>query len=114
MIINRHSAFLPEKLDDFDQEIIDMLAREPLENMFNLNIYEIIETSSKIDFNASRYNRRPDLVAWDHYNSLSMTNLILLVNNCVSLFNFTRELVGDKILLPDTVYLKKLLNSNIT
>ena len=114
MTINRYDAFLPDKLDDFDQEVINMLSQEPLDNLFNLNIYEIIESSSKIEFNASRYNMRPDLVSWDHYQSLTMTNLILLVNNCVSLFNFTRELVGDKILLPDAMYLKKLLNSTIT
>lgn len=113
MTISRSDAFLPNKLDDFDERVFEMLSQEPLDNLFNININEIIQSSKPVDFVSTRYNYRPDLVAWDYYQSLAMTNLILLANNCVTIFNFTRELVGDKILLPDSVYIKKLLDSTI-
>ena len=113
MIIYRYNPFIPTEYDDFDNKVLGQLSSEPFSNIFNLNINELRKNSDTIEFNSSRYNMRPDLVAWDYYQSLTMTNLIMLVNNCVTFFNFTRENLGDTILLLKKVYIEKLLNSQI-
>jgi len=113
MTIYRYDPFIPTEYDDFDAKVLEQLSSNPFTNIFNSNIIELRKNSNTIEFDSSRYNMRPDLVAWDHYQSPAMTNLILLVNNCVTLFNFTRENLGDIILLPKKVYINKLLNSQI-
>ena len=113
MTIYRYDPFIPIEYDDFDIKILNQLSSNPFVNIFNSNINELRKNSDAIEFNSSRYNMRPDLVAWDYYQSLTATNLILLVNNCATLFNFTRENLGDTILIPKKNYINKLLNSQI-
>ena len=113
MDLFRFDPFIPLEYDAFDQKVIDELSKDPLDNIFNKNITEIRNNSKKIPFKSSRYDMRPDLVAWDEYQSLAMTNLLLLVNRCTSLMNFTRSNVGEYILVPDKLFIEKLLNSQI-
>ena len=113
MNIYRYDPFIPSVYDDFDAKVLEQLSSDPFSNIFNSNINELRKNSNVIEFNSSRYNMRPDLVAWDYYQSLTMTNLILIVNNCATLFNFTRENIGDIILVPKKVYVEKLLNSQL-
>ena len=113
MDLPRYQPFIPTEYDTFDTLVINELSKFPLDNLFNMYINEIRQHSTTIDFNASRYDYRPDLVSWDHYQSLNMTNLILLVNRCTTLMNFTRANIGATILVPDKNYLVKLLNSEI-
>ena len=113
MDLFRFEPFIPLEYDGLDQQVLEELSKDPLDNIFNMNITEIRKNSKKIDFNSSRYNMRPDLVAWDEYQSLALTNLILLVNRCTTFLNFTRSNVGDTILVPDKLYIEKLLNSQI-
>ena len=111
--IYRYDPFISTDYDDFDVKVLEQLSSNPFENIFNSNIEELRKNSETIEFNSSRYDMRPDLVAWDYYQSLTMTNLILLVNNCITLFNFTRENLGDAILLPKKIHIEKLLNSQL-
>ncbi len=113
MEIKRYTPFIPTELDDFDESIYEQLTSEPLENIFNLNLKELKENSNKIEFSSSRYDMRPDLVAWDYFQSLALTNIIMFINDCPTFFNFTRENIGDQMLIPDKLYIQKLLNSKI-
>ena len=114
MEIKRYDPFIQPISDDLELAILQQLSSSPLDNIFNLNYVELRKNSKTVKFKSSRYNMRPDLVAWDYYNSLAMTNLIILVNNCTTVFNFTRDEVGADILLPDILYIKNLLNSKIS
>ena len=113
MTIYRFNPFIEKIEDEFELAVLEQLSSAPLDNIFNMSINEIRNSSKTIEFNASRYDMRPDLVSWDNYNSYALSNLITLVNNCTSLFNFTREKIGNSILLPDILFIKKLLNSTI-
>jgi len=113
MYLKHYSPFIPTELDDFDNRIYEQLSATPFENIFSQNLQELKTNSTQIEFKTSRYNMRPDLVAWDHYRSLALTHLIMLVNNCPTFFKFTREYIGDTLIIPDKLYIQKLLNSNI-
>ena len=113
MLLQKWSLFYPIQLDTFDQKVFEQLSTEPLENVFNLNLKEVINNSKPVEFLASRYHQRPDRVAWDYHRSLATTNLIMLVNNCFSFLLFTRDNIGDQILVPDKNYLEKLLEKGL-
>ena len=115
MQLNRYSPFIPTQDDipDFDRRVFEQLTSEPLDNIFNLNLYELRQNCQQIDFNSSRYDMRPDLVSWDYYQSIAMSNVILLVNNCPTTLNFTRENLGAKIYVPNKLYVQRLLNSTL-
>ena len=99
-------------LSDFETLILEQLSNSFQDNVLNFHIPEIIKNSNKIEF-ISKYEMRPDLVAWDQYNSAALGPFILFINKCTSLFTFTRINLGDKLLVPDAQYMKKLLTSKI-
>ena len=108
-----YNPFIPTTDTDFDQKIYDQIKNEPLDNMFYLDRDALMNGATTIEFNSARYDMRPDLVSWDHFDSLALTNVIIMMNNCLTLFNFTRDNIGTTILIPDRIQVEKMLNSQI-
>jgi hypothetical protein len=83
-----------------------------MDNMLNFHRKEIKMNSIIIDF-LSKYNQRPDLVAWEYYESAALAPLILFANKSTSVFQFNQANIGTTLLIPNKSYLQKLLTSKI-
>ena len=114
MQLNKFDPIIQPVTDDLELEIMQQMSSSPLDNIFNINYHELRKNSKTVKFKNSRYNMRPDLVAWDNYESIVMTGVIILVNNCSTILNFTRDKIGEDIIIPDIIFIKNLLNSNIS
>jgi hypothetical protein len=88
---------------------------KPIHNNVFFNNLEILQQDSEfILFNVEKWNMRPEVFCQDKYNESHFYQVILLVNNIKSIFDFIPDNFVDRIILaPKYQQIIKLLGQTI-
>ena len=101
-----------EYYNDLDKKIMEEYNRGIIFNRIYRNLYVLKKESSKIDFQSS-YNMRPDLVSYEYLGLKNAGWIIMLMNNCNTIYNFTNDKMMSKgILIPSIEALDKILGDD--
>ena len=81
------------------------------QNIFFRNIEQIQLQSTPVEFNSEKWFMRPELFCKDHYSQPFLYQIILLVNNIKSVFEFIPDNFQERIIIAPHLYeIKKLLS----
>mgnify|MGYP005725222449 CR=1 FL=1 len=94
-----------------DQNKLLLEFEKPIhQNIFFSNINLLQTNSDLILFDIEKWYMRPELFCKDHYSNPYLYQLVMLVNNIKSIFEFYPDNFTDRIIVaPHLVEIKKLL-----
>ncbi len=80
------------------------------QNTFFININLLQTNSDLVEFNVEKWYMRPELFCKDYYTNPYLSQIVLLVNNIKSFFEFIPDKFTDRIIIaPHQIEIKKLL-----
>jgi len=98
-------------IDDYLSFFIKKEFTKPItNNLFFVNIDYLRKNSQVVDFKL-KYNFSPQTVAIDYYDNKFFYPIIMLVNNCPSIFKF-HSTYYQKILVPSLESIINIYNSS--
>ena len=93
--IEKHfSLFSTDKL-----KLIDEFTKPIHDNVFFNNFNHLNENSDLVRFDVEKWYMRPDVFCQDHYNESHFYQVVLLVNNIKSVFDFIPDNFVDRIII---------------
>jgi hypothetical protein len=99
----------PTRIESKNQALDNLVEAKPfLLNQLLVTEDFLLSNCIRVDFRA-KYNKRPDLVAYEQYGIMEYYQVILFANNIGSLFQFTQENLNNQILVPKLEFLQNYL-----
>ena len=83
-------------------KVINEFKKSIHDNIFFINIDSLQSNSKFITFDVEKWSQRPDVFCNDYYKNSSYYQILLLVNNIKTIFNFTPEAVKNRIIIAPT------------
>ena len=78
-------------------------------NTFNVNLAALKDNMNIVPFDNNKWDKNPHKFCLDHYNLAEYYKLILLVNNCKTLFDFTPTKLNREIMAPKMGIIETIL-----
>jgi len=101
---------LKANIDFVAETIINEFNKPLISNIFFINLDYLKTKSDLVDFK-SEYNYSPQKVCIDYYNNKNYYPIILLVNNCKSIFEFN-DYNYKKVMVPSLNAIVEVINSS--
>jgi hypothetical protein len=99
----------PTRIDPDNQAINNLIDAKPFLLKQLLVSEQFLFDNCEIIPYRSKYDKRPDLVAYEYYGIMAYYPVILFSNNIGSLFQFNQDNLNNRILVPNIDFVQKYL-----
>jgi len=98
-------------LETDQNKLLSEFEKPIYQNIFFNNMQLLQTNSDFISFNTDKWYMRPELFCRDHYQNPFLYQLIMLINDIKTIFEFVPDNLTDRIIIaPYAVEIKKLLS----